>query len=807
MFSLKKRGRATNRIIFALGLTSVFTHVAFANDQQYDSLIYQARSGNTQPALNYFDRAKDLNNEKIADWMQIASWSHNDALVINLYDRYKMNTLPLRAYQAVATAYRNEKRFSESAQIWKFLCEKDSANVVYQEGYVQTLAESGEHSLAIKKMDSLVKQHPDTRHYLMAAYVYRLAGRHEEELFMTTLAMNNQSAKNEDAALYRRALKDNQLASVALNNSITNADPEARADYAAELVRLAFIPSRSEKERYQIADRALAAYEAMLNEWQNKKGFEPYYKRAAIDRLGALLARDKHQDVISKKTALEHEGITLPEYARYWVASAYLHEKKPKEASAILKEIFYKDGNVKEDISESQKSDMFYSYLENGDFRSAYLLTDNILENTPAHRYMPGSPTPLANEPWLQGQLFLVELYKYNNDLQTADRILSKLSQKALGNQGLKVDYASLLMARGMPRKAEEELKKAELLEPTNINLEIEQSYVALELKEWDDAQALLDDVIKRAPENTAVKNLKRAHDSHHSAELRVAATKNLDSNSPDSGKHDSSFDAVLYSPPVAQNWRAFVGFGQIDSHFPEGDGKFNDWLTGLEWRSRDIWMEGEMSSRKIDHGYKPGARFSARYDIDDHFSIGASVERISGKTPSRALKHGITANSGEVSVNWRKNESTNGNFSYSFSDFSDGNKRSEFSLGAAKTVWANHSTQVDLTVEMYYGQNKHLDTPYYNPQKIIDVLPAIEVSNTLYENYSTNLTQQVTAGVGNRWEKQYGSGAMTQLSYGQRFSWDDKHSIGANVSWTKRPYDGKREHNLAIGLDMTVRF
>ncbi|MDU7388666.1 poly-beta-1,6 N-acetyl-D-glucosamine export porin PgaA [Atlantibacter hermannii] len=807
MFFLKKRGRATSRIVFALGLSSVFTNVAFANDQHYDSLIHQARSGNVQPALRYFDSANDLNNEKIADWMQIASWSHNDALVINLYDRYKMNTLPFRAYQAVATAYRNEKRFSESAQIWKFLTEKDAANVVYQEGYVQTLAESGDHRLAIKKMDSLLKQHPDNRHYLMAAYVYRLAGRHEEELFMTTLAMNTRSAKKEDAGLYHRALKDNQLASVALNDNTSGSDPEARADYAAELVRLAFTPSRSEQERYEIADRALAAYESMLNEWQNKKGFEPYYKRAAVDQLGALLARDKHQDVISKKTRLEREGIMLPEYAQYWVASAYLHEKKPQDASALLKEIFYKDGNVKRDLSESQKSDMFYSYLEKGDFRSAYLLTDNILKNTPAHRYMPGSPTPLANEQWLQGQLFLVELYKYNNDLQTADRMLSKLSQQAPGNQGLKVDYASLLMARGMLRQAEEELKKAELLEPTNINLEIEQSYVALELQEWDDAEALLDDVLKRAPQNPAVKNLKRAHDIHHSAELRVAGTKNLDSNSPDSGKHDSSFEAVLYSPPVVQNWRAFVGFGLIDSHFPEGDGKFNDGLTGLEWRSRDLWMEGEVSSRKIEHGRKTGARFSARYDIDDHFSIGTNVERISGKTPSRALKHGITANSGEVLVNWHKNEGANASFSYSFADFSDGNKRSEFSLGGAKKIWANHSTQVNVTMEMYYGQNKRLDTPYYNPQKIIDVLPAIEVSNTLYENYSTNLTQQVSAGVGNRWEKQYGNGAMTQLSYGQRFSWDDKHSIGANVSWTKRPYDGKREHNLAIGLDMTVRF
>lgn len=807
MFFHKKTGNSTNRIIFAIGLTSVFSPFAFANDKSYDSLIYEARGGNTQPALRYFDRATDLNNEKIADWMQIASWANNDALVISLYDRYKMNQLPFRAYQAAATAYRNQKRFSESAQIWKYLCEKDPVNVAYQDGYVQTLAESGDYPLAIKKMDSLLKKHPDDRHYLMAAYVYRLAGRNEESLFMATMAMQNTASKKGNTELHSRALKDNHLSYVALRDNVSTDKPDSRADQAAELVRLAFTPSRSEQERYQIADRALASYASMLNEWRNKKEFEPYYKRVAVDQLGALLARDKHKEVLSTKTALERDGIAIPAYARYWIASAYLHEKQPEEASAILQNMFNRDGSVSKSITEPQKSDLFYSYLEKGDFDSAYLLTENIVKNTPKHTYMPGSPTPIENYEWLQGQLFLAELYRYNNDLQKAENILSKLTQQAPGNQGLKIDYASLLLARGLPRQAEQELKKAELLEPTNINLEIEQSYTALELQEWDDAEALLEDVVKRAPDNMAVKNLKRAHDIHNSAELRVEATKNLDSNSPDSGKHDSAMNAVLYTPPLAKNWRAFVGFGHTDSHFPEGDGTFNDWSTGLEWRSRDLWLEGEVSNRDIEHDKKVGARLSARYDIDDHFSVGTNVERISRKTPSRALKHGITANSGELSLNWRKNEGQDIGFSYSYSDFTDGNKRSEFALAGGKNIWANHKTQVDVNMEVYYGHNKDLDTPYYNPKQIVDVLPSVDVNNTIYENYSTTLTQQISAGVGNRWEKKYGSGVMTQVSYGQRFSWDDKHSIGANVSWTKRPYDGKREHNLAIGLDMTVRF
>ncbi len=47
-------------------------------------------------------------------------------------------------------------------------------------------------------------------------------------------------------------------------------------------------------------------------------------------------------------------------------------------------------------------------------------------------------------------------------------------------NQGLRIDYASVLQARGWPRAAENELKKAEVIEPRNINLEVEQAWQSI---------------------------------------------------------------------------------------------------------------------------------------------------------------------------------------------------------------------------------------------------------------------------------------------------------------------------------------
>ncbi|WP_318362737.1 poly-beta-1,6 N-acetyl-D-glucosamine export porin PgaA [Enterobacter sp.] len=806
MFNVKKSSVKTRYKLIAVCLASYFSCQVNAQPQNYNALVREARNGNTTPALAWFASHASLNNQQIADWLQIASWAGEDAQVISVYERFSHQNLPLRAYPAAAKAYRNQKRWSESLQLWKRLCDKDPANADYQRGYLLTLADSGDHKAAIEHVNTLLKKDPDSRNYLAAAWVYRLAGQEQNELFASTMAMQH-SSSGTGVKEYKEALQDNDLSYVLLKENGSHADPDARAGYAAELVRLAFMPTRSESERYNIADRALATYQSLLSEWKDKKELAPYYRRALIDQMGALLARDRHKDVLKQEKVLKSEGIALPEYARYWVASAYLHEKKPQQAEAMLKDLFYSKGVLKEDVTEEQRADLFYSHLESNRFKSASLLTNHILKKEPVHTYMPGSPLPLPNNEWLQGHLFLAELHEYANDLPAAERYLRNLKDRAPGNQNLKIDYARVLMARGWPRKAEKELKKAEVLEPTNISLEVEQSYVAMALQDWRHAELLLADVQKRDPANSAVKELKRAHDIHHSAELRVGATVDLDSDSPDSGRHDNSFTTTIYTPPLAKNWRAFAGFGEINSHFTEGQGNVRDWSAGLEWRSRDIWMEGEIMERHFNHGDKLGGRFSARYDLNDNFSIGTQAERISHRTPARALKHGITANSAEANLQWQKNERTRADFSYSRTHFSDGNRRSEFSLTGEQTLWSSHKTQVNAQAGIYYGANKKLDTPYYNPQKTVDVLPALNINNVIYENYSTNLSQQFTAGAGSAWEKNHGSAPVTQVSYGQRFEWNDKGSVGAKVNWVKRPYDGKREHNLGIELDMTLRF
>ena len=50
-------------------------------------------------------------------------------------------------------------------------------------------------------------------------------------------------------------------------------------------------------------------------------------------------------------------------------------------------------------------------------------------------------------------------------------------------------------------------------------------------------------------------------------------------------------------------------------------------------------------------------------------------------------------------------------------------------------------------------------------------------------------------------------SGAIALLGYGQRVQWNNVIDTGVMMNWDKRPYDGKRESNLSVTFDATLRF
>lgn len=799
------------RTTILLFLLLLFPVLVQADESVYEHQIQQARNGNYALFLDYLQRYEQqhaLTPGQVADWLQVASWAGRDDEVIRVWQRYGIYMpLPARAIAAVAQSRRNQKAWPSALSLWKEALSLAPDNDDYRIGYVKTLADARKDRLALSEARQLVKDNPSPAHLETLSYVWMRQGKNRDRLLADMRAL---SAAPGNEALLREtidALTDNRVSTPALwlsqNAALSPAERRRlERNAAAERVRLADVPGRTEKERLRLAQNALDRYHALLSRWQNDPQAAEDVILARIDRLGALYAQGNYRQVISEYESLTAAQHPVPDWAIGWVISAYLQEKNTVAAFSLVQRYPHYASDP-----QDEEHALFYAWLDTGQYQAARRYVERETRSVPWTRYDFGSPTAQPNDRWLTGQSLKFNYLLATNALPEAEKLSYRLASTAPGNQGLQIDYAALLQARGLPRAAEQKLKRAEVLEPTNLELEKQQAYVAMDLQEWRQMDLLANNVIARAPADRNARRLDRLRMVHHMSELRLNAAKGLHSDNPVSGSHDMNWDATLYGPPVADNWRLFAGTRYAQGNFDEGKGISRHLLGGVEWRPRDLTLEAELSGNRYHGKNRPGARLSTTYSLSDNWQVSGNLERLSRATPLRALRNGISANRGEGGVRWYQNERREYQFNAAISRFSDHNRRQEYTLSGKERLWQTPTLTLELEPGIAASKNSLRNTLYYNPARDLSVTAALSVDHEMYRHYDTLWSQQFVAGGGSYWQKNQSPGAVTLLGYGQRIQWNNVVDTGVMLNWDKRPYDGKRESNLSVTLDATLRF
>ncbi len=799
------------RTTILLFLLLLFPVLVQADESVYEHQIQQARNGNYALFLDYLQRYEQqhaLTPGQVADWLQVASWAGRDDEVIRVWQRYGIYMpLPARAIAAVAQSRRNQKAWPSALSLWKEALSLAPDNDDYRIGYVKTLADARKDRLALSEARQLVKDNPSPAHLETLSYVWMRQGKNRDRLLADMRAL---SAAPGNEALLREtidALTDNRVSTPALwlsqNAALSPAERRRlERNAAAERVCLADVPGRTEKERLRLAQNALDRYHALLSRWQNDPQAAEDVILARIDRLGALYAQGNYRQVISEYESLTAAQHPVPDWAIGWVISAYLQEKNTVAAFSLVQRYPHYASDP-----QDEEHALFYAWLDTGQYQAARRYVERETRSVPWTRYDFGSPTAQPNDRWLTGQSLKFNYLLATNALPEAEKLSYRLASTAPGNQGLQIDYAALLQARGLPRAAEQKLKRAETLEPTNLELEKQQAYVAMDLQEWRQMDSLADNVIARAPADRSARRLDRLRMVHHMSELRLNAAKGLHSDNPVSGSHDMNWDATLYGPPVADNWRLFAGTRYAQGNFDEGKGISRHLLGGVEWRPRDLTLEAELSGNRYHGKNRPGARLSTTYSLSDNWQVSGNLERLSRATPLRALRNGISANRGEGGVRWYQNERREYQFNAAISRFSDHNRRQEYTLSGKERLWQTPTLTLELEPGIAASKNSLRNTLYYNPARDLSVTAALSVDHEMYRHYDTLWSQQFVAGGGSYWQKNQSPGAVTLLGYGQRIQWNNVVDTGVMLNWDKRPYDGKRESNLSVTLDATLRF
>lgn len=782
-----------------------------ARGDDYDSLVRRARAGDTTPALEFLRQerfAPGQPHRRIADWIDIAGWANLDAEVVEVYGRYgAAGTLPISTLGSVARAYRNLRQWDEALAVYARALAQKPDDTALRIGEIHVLADAGRDADAQAKALALVADAPMVAQRRLAlAYVHTAARRFHAALAEVSRA---RSLAPEDAgvlAAYADALQSAGLPTYAqqlvdTTPSLMGAPQQRRlrGDIGAELVRLSFSPSRGESERFMLADRALAYYEQVLPAMRALPDAERDVQRMRIDRIGALTVRARMDEAVAEYEALVREGVPVPDYAVQWVAGAYLYLRQAETARKLYADLLERR---KSDpvASASDASGLFYSLVEVEAMEQAVALADNTALTL--------SKLPSGRGAWSGAAVQAALAHSFSDDTPEAQLRFARMVNMAPGNLGARIALAGVYRGRAWPRRAEEELKLVEAIEPRAMSLELQQGFTALELQEWAQADALADDVLQRYPENRQVQRLDWLRRVYRMPELRVSGYRGLSSSpNPFNGKGDYGIDTVVYSAPLRDNWRIFAGHGFGSGDFPEGRGLHRTVRTGAEWRARDNTVEGEVSSHSFGHGQRTGLRLEGRHDVNDQWQLSGSAERLSRDTPLRALRSDITANSATVGLRWRGNERREWNVSLGALDYSDGNRRTAFGVVGRERIYTRYGLYADVVLEFSRSRNSQPGGPYFAPEADWFALPTLDVAHVLYRHYQTEWRQRFQLGLGAYAQRGYGTGRVATFGYGQRLRMNDTFELGVAFSVTRRPYDGVDERILRTAFDLLYRF
>lgn len=805
----------------AVGLAAAMTCLPAQADPNYDAMILRARAGEYEPALSMLrERLAHAPADRRAayDRIVIAGWAGRPAEVLETWRELDdPRALPPEVLGAVARALRDERQWDEALAHYREGRQRFPERHAFALGEVMTLADSGRSAQAVQAGRSLVQRDPtDADARLALAYAQARAGEPYEALFEADQARTLAPQRADVAREYVRALQRAGLPEAALRVAAEHrgllddaARLELEADAVAEQVRLADMPTRTEAERFAIADRALARYEQLMPALRalGPRG-EAQLRRVRIDRLAALHARVRMQDVVDAYEGLRAEGIEVPAYALTDVAAAYLYLRHPGKAEPLYRQA--RDAHPPGGDAEARlatQTGLYYAHAEAEAFDPAGQALQQASAEQPRWRWVRGQPMRQPNDLWLLAEQTAAQARLQADDSVEAQRRLEEMVRKAPGHTGLRTALADVYRAREWPRAAEHALKLAETLTPRGLPVEVQQGHTALALQEWRQAEMLRDDTISRFPEALNARRLARDWAVHNKAELRVSGYRGIANDSPVVGSGNFGIESVLYTPPVNYDWRAFGGVGYATGRFDEGSVDYRWLRTGVQYRVRDLTVEGEVSTHGYGYGERPGARLSADYDLDDRWRVGASAALRSTATPLRALKNGVYANTASAYVRWRGSERSEWRLTVAPSRFSDGNDRLELGVTGMQRLYTAPHLKADLLVDLWASRNTRENVPYFNPRSELGVVPSLRLTHMLYRRYETVWEQQFLAGAGAYSQQGFGTGAVMLLGYGQRFRTNDVFEIGATVSGSSRPYDGKRERELRVVFDLVYRF
>ncbi len=768
--------------------------------------VEQARAGKTAEALAVlgslvarFPQRQDM----LGDYVVVLGWAGDHGAALALLDRIDRTTAPAYVIEGLASSARSARQFALADTLYRESMARFPGRVEPQIGLARTFADAGMLDEAAVSIEKVRIANPRRIDVLEAVADIATARRD----FFGALAAYQNILALEPA--HRGALRGkiqtlSRLGTPQLAIELADRNPGAltpgerealAADRTAHQIRWGAIAADTGRgpARFADLDRALADSDAAGNRALERSAqLTPVERQLALDRIGALRERFRMRDAVNLYEAMAARPEAVPAYAKSAAASAYLYLEKPEQARDL-----YRAALVTDPDNLESRVGLYYALAESEDHKGARAEIERVAGATPQWMDAWSPATIRENPAYIRVQSARAMAPLFANRPGEAYLRLGELSANAPYNMDLRTDYASSMRARGWPRTAEQELKWILAADPDNSGALGERAGALLEMRDYRNAESV-------DAEDGRVVRAARLAKVHNMRELIVDGTFGRSSGGPQ-GTQDYAVDARLYSQPLNYNYRVFAHAFSAEAKFANGTGQWNRAGAGLEYRSPLVIATGELSQDV--NGGRTGAAGSLAFTPNDYWTFRGRADTTANETPLQARQAGINAKLASGEAVWQAHESRSAALSYTYMDFSDGNRRDIVQTRWTERVIAGPVYKLEITGGLYASRNSLAATPYFNPSR--DFSPTLEFANEWiqWRRYTRAFRHRLVGTVGNYWQQGFGTGPVYGARYEQEWDADDRLTFRYGVGRSLHPYDGVQTGRNYAYFSLNWRF
>jgi biofilm PGA synthesis protein PgaA len=804
-----------------------------AGQAEYNAIIQSARAGEYSQAISALEKWSDpvpIAQQVNSDLTVILRWAGRDAEALTLAKKSGVSGLEPYALRSAAVAARNLQDAPWALAAYNRLVEIDSSDCDAKLGLALSLVDTRESTRAEVVMDALelsctpvagryVRDIAQARSYWAAR---RLDVRVPQELLALAWWVEKLDAANPSSRLAKsyegEALREaillasktgsHYLVRSWLDRGRPNLSGDETAQVlsakAAQQIRWALVtPDEARAQWRTLLDSALVS----LNQAKPLATEKSLRSAIASDTISAFSELGDDASIFREVDAADAAALQLLPYAEVAVADALMRANNPKAAEARLRAVLARLQGGGEFDQRDVSVGLYYALIDQGKFSQARQLINERAALVPAfaNRNQPGVQT--EDDGYVRFQLARSSLLSSSLDgraFNTSRSLVSNLLRDAPFNTDIRLNDAEWFQARGFPRAASQVTRLVLADRPNNTRALDIAARQALDRGDFSGFEAYQQEIQASGAHPQMQERLRLAADRQMGFVFAGEAVRGTGvAADPSGGSSDREATLSLLSPIYQNRWRLKARWRSSDAQFGNAAPEARFFAVGARFYWPYFWAEAEAVKRTEgrSNSSSPGLRVAGQWQVVDGVSAFATLASRSEEFPLRGQAAGETANSAQLSVDWRVLPQSYVGIGLNGFNATDGNRQRGISFYADQAYTLADHWRANARFDISQATNSRNDVAYFSPRAADSFAVSGAIAQDLVTSGQIGWTHKLSLNVGEVSQRGFERAGSHSISYEHEWRLGGYRTLSTAIGESRRPYDGVQSRRKTFSL------